>query len=535
MCTTGVRYAHEGTLPPQWLAAYERDGQGAIHGNDPGPERRAGRVLGAFIATGLLFVALPGSLLGVINLLKISGHEQSTAASTAWIQSHGQAQLLGWVGSFILGISLYVLPKFLGRRPDRFAAMWGVWALWTAGAAWRWWAGVSGLDWRTGLPAAAMIELTAFCWAQYLLWFDRRRGHGAPTRRPFPGDLASWLGFVGFGVFGLALLVNLGLSVYVARTASAPIYPAVADRVFLVLVLWGFVIPVAWGYSTRFVTVFAGLAKPSQFAARWLAVGIGAVAISALMRRFLLVDLLALSTTLGAIWALHIFSSAEREPKRAGVYVRFPIFTRVAYGWLVVGTLLGLASDLAPQFAGLGGASRHAITVGFVATLILSVGPLILPSFLNGRQLFSVRLMATSLWFISFGCLLRVSSEAIAYSRGGVAWKILPISATLELTAILLFVVNLGLTMVQPMPAWFNASGVSPEMPVYFYVTSFPKTRKLLTKAGLKTLGCVKVIPPTLTLAEAAAADRADLGQLLAALQAFFAGRQPRRPSEHFL
>jgi hypothetical protein len=197
--------------------------------------------------------------------------------------------------------------------------------------------------------------------------------------------------------------------------------------------------------------------------------------------------------------------------------------------------LLGLASDLAPELAGLGGASRHAITVGFVATLILCVGPLILPSFLNGRQLFSARLMVASLWFISFGCLLRVSSEAIAYSQGGIAWKILPISATLELTAILLFVVNLGLTMVQPMPAWFNASGVSPEMPVYFYVTGFPKTRKLLTKAGLKTLGSVKDIPPTLTLAEAAAADRADLTQLLAELRAFFACRQPRRPSKHFL
>jgi uncharacterized protein involved in response to NO len=318
MWTTGVRHVQGDTLPLQWLAAYERDGQEILDRNDPGPERRAGRVLGAFVATGLLFVALPGTLLGVINLLKITGQEQSTAASTAWIQSHGQAQLLGWVGSFILGISLYVLPKFLGRRRDRFAAMWGVWALWTAGAAWRWWAGVSGLDWKTGLPAAAMLELAAFCWAQYLLWFDRRRRRGASNPKPFPGDLASWLGLVGFGVFGLALLVNLGLSVYVARTATAPIYPAVADRVFLVLVLWGFVIPVAWGYSTRFVTVFAGLAKPSQFAARWLAVGVGALAISALVRRFLLVDLLALSTTLGAIWALHVFSSAEREPKRTG-------------------------------------------------------------------------------------------------------------------------------------------------------------------------------------------------------------------------
>src|SRR5690242_20896394 len=102
-------------LPEQWRAAFERDRENPLHGNDPLPERQAARFLAAFILTGLAFVLLPGTLLGVWNLLRIAGEQTGTGATPAWIQAHGQAQLLGWVGTFILGISLYVLPKMRGR------------------------------------------------------------------------------------------------------------------------------------------------------------------------------------------------------------------------------------------------------------------------------------------------------------------------------------------------------------------------------------------------------------------------------------
>jgi len=77
-----------------------------------------------------------------------------------------------------------------------------------------------------------------------------------------------------------------------------------------------------------------------------------------------------------------------------------------------------VAADFLPTQQGLGGASRHAVTVGFLATLIFAIGPRILPSFLNGRELYSSALMAAGLWILNLGCGLRVSSEAIAYSAG---------------------------------------------------------------------------------------------------------------------
>jgi uncharacterized protein involved in response to NO len=517
-------------LPDQWRVAFERDRQRGTQGNDPLPERRAGRALAAFIATGLAFVALPGTLLGVWNLLTIAGERNSTGVSAAWIQAHGQAQLFGWVGTFILGISLYVLPKFLGRFLTQFRLVWTVWALWTAGAAWHWWVGVSAEGWRIGLIGSGVLQLAAYLLSQYLLWFDRGPEDAAGKgRKQFPGDLASWLGIAGFAAFGVALLLNLWISLSVARQAALPEYPLVPDRVFLVISLWGFIIPVAWGYSTRFVTVFVGLEKPVQQAAKWLAAGVASIVVCALARQFFVADVLALVTTIAAIWSLRVFRPAIRAAKRAGVYPNYPAFIRLAFVWLVAGAVLGVWADMAPRLTGLGGASRHALTVGFIATLIFCVAPLILPSFLSGRELRSMGLMAASLWVLNIGCLLRVTSEAVAYSHSGLVWRVLPVSGVIELTAVCLFVLNMTLTMLQPLLAWFSPEGVQASMPVYFCVASFPKSKRLLIDAGLKTLATSREIPRTLTVAEAVAADGADLDRVMSDLRRFFAERQPRR------
>jgi hypothetical protein len=57
--------------------------------------------------------------------------------------------------------------------------------------------------------------------------------------------------------------------------------------------------------------------------------------------------------------------------------------------------------------------------------------------------------MFLSLLFLQFGCTLRVCSEPLAYE--GIlsfAWKTLPISGMLELSAVLVFAVNIALTFL---------------------------------------------------------------------------------------
>ncbi len=516
-------------LPAAWKSAYERDRLSGADYADPAPERRAARALAAFILGGLAFLAFPGTVLGVWNLVEIASHRSAGGASTAWIQAHGQAQLLGWVGSFILGISLYSLPKFRGWTLKKFGAVWTVWALWTAGVAWRWWVGVRPAEWRLGLVASALLELAAYVLAQRVLLFPPREKLRKTERRA-PSDLGSWLGIAGFAGLGLALAINLGIAIYVSLTQTLPVYPAELDHLLLIAELWGFVVPLAWGYSTRFVTIFLGLKPPDHRAARWLSPALALIVLSAFTFRFWITDALALATTLAAVSALRIFHRPARPAKLLYVYRQYPLFIQISYGWLIAATSLAVVADVFPQITGLGGASRHALTVGFIATLIFALAPRMLPAFLGGRELYSARLMAASLWLLTGGCLLRVSCEAIAYTSSPRAaiWSILPVSAYIELSAVLVFAANMALTLRQSPPAWLEPDSVSPNLPLYWFVTSFPRTRGLLINAGLKTLAQVKYPPRSLSLRDAAAADGVEIGTLLQVLNGFFIRSQPR-------
>jgi uncharacterized protein involved in response to NO len=103
----------------------------------------------------------------------------------------------------------------------------------------------------------------------------------------------------------------------------------------------------------------------------------------------------------------------------------------------------------ADHHGGIWGASRHALTVGFAATMVFSIGPRILPHFVGIQRIFSVRLMFLSLLLLQTGCLLRVSSEPLAYEGFlSPAWKVLPGSGMLWLSGVPLFAANLTLTFL---------------------------------------------------------------------------------------
>jgi hypothetical protein len=52
---------------------------------------------------------VPGTFLGVWNLLQVSSRESVGLVSPAWLQAHGHAQIFGWIGTFILGIGFYCI------------------------------------------------------------------------------------------------------------------------------------------------------------------------------------------------------------------------------------------------------------------------------------------------------------------------------------------------------------------------------------------------------------------------------------------
>jgi uncharacterized protein involved in response to NO len=494
-----------GSLPEAWVEAMRRDRVARPALADPLPERRLARLLGAFILSGLVFLVLPGTLLGVWNLLNISAGQRPGAASVIWIQSHGHAQLFGWIGTFIIGICLYTVPKFRGGAIRSLAVGWAMFGLWTAAVAARW--GAALWNWHVAVvwPAAAAAELVV---ALMLFWQCTASG-----RNRLRTELWNVLVFAGLA----GLLAALGLQLALVWPGPAvPLIPEHADAVLLWMALWIFCLPVAWGFSVRFLPTFLGL-RPAD--PRSTYVGLACLVLSAVSPYFTVAAVLALC------WSLRIFHPAPRPPKVAGVDPRFPLFVRAAYVWLIVSAALGAAG----ASRGLTGASRHAFTVGFLATLVFSIGPRILPAFLNSRELWSPRLMLAALALLTAGCTLRVASEPLAYAGlADWAWRVLPVSAFIELTAVLLFAWNIGRTLLSPMPAWIEAASIHENLPLYWYVTSYPGTRRLLAGAGLATLGRVREVPRSLTLREAAEADGIDWRPLVALLREYFDRRLAR-------
>jgi hypothetical protein len=85
--------------------------------------------------------------------------------------------------------------------------------------------------------------------------------------------------------------------------------------------------------------------------------------------------------------------------------------------------------------------------------MVFAIGQRVLPAFCGMRLLYSKGLMAASLAILNLGCFLRVASEVPAYEANlRVAWQILPVSAVSELTAVTLFAINLGITLLLPPP-----------------------------------------------------------------------------------
>src|SRR5262249_44216283 len=122
-------------------------------------ERAASRILLAFAATGIFFMLVPGTLLGVWNLISISAERGAAAVSTAWIQAHGHAQLFGWIGTFIIGIGYRSLPTSRKRSILGVDEGWWSLGLWASGALLRWGVGMDPVGWRVLLPLSAVLEL----------------------------------------------------------------------------------------------------------------------------------------------------------------------------------------------------------------------------------------------------------------------------------------------------------------------------------------------------------------------------------------
>jgi len=350
------------------------------------------------------------------------------AADARWVQAHGHAQLFGWLGTFILGIGYYAIPRLRLSRFSR-AAAWTTYGLWTAGVAMRWVIGTWPWQWRFLLALSGTLELLAVLIFAVSVFFSRPRARDDRWRNSIVMISAAGASMVA----GVAM--NAFESFVIALNGDAPVFPPAFKQRYLVLITWGFVVPFIWGFSSRWLPPLLGLRKTrtSLFVPALVVLFTGVV--------FAWPIVLA-AASLIYIAALRLFEAHERAPKMSNVFIR------IAYGWSIVAALLGLIAG-----RGYAGASRHALTVGFFAAAAFAIGSRVLPAFFNVRKLWSARLVTVSLVLLNIGCTMRVVSQILAYEHlSNHAWGPLGISAVIEMTAVTLFAANMLLSLTTGSP-----------------------------------------------------------------------------------
>jgi uncharacterized protein involved in response to NO len=408
-------------------------------------ERKKSWMLRAWILSGLFFMALPGTLLGFSNLVSISAHHGLGSMPAAWMEGHGHAQLFGWIGRFILGIGFYSQPT-RGRAAERIPL--ACFGFWTSGVLLRWIANIYEWHWRSLLVISSALEVVAV-----LLFLMAASHHKRPEAEPARArrkGMEAWMIAVLLSTAALTagVIFNLVECVRLAMYGAAPSFPHVLDQKYLLLLGWGFLAPVVWGFSARWLPAFLALNAPRARVLRaallvdFAGIGFG------LGGRLVIATILLVLAAVGMVFALRMLEKPHGRAKVQGIHASFPVFVRMAYIWLVIAAGMSVWAAMVDQHGGIWGASRHALTVGFAATMVFSIGPRILPHFCGITRLFSSHLMFASLLLLQTGCMLRVSSEPLAYEGlWGFGWHVLPVSGMLELVGVLVFAANMAATI----------------------------------------------------------------------------------------
>jgi hypothetical protein len=217
------------------------------------------------------------------------------------------------------------------------------------------------------------------------------------------------------------------------------------------------------------------------------------------------------------------------EPDRTGKFVR------VAYAWLLVSLIMLLLMPAYHYLAGLSfshaylGATRHAITVGFISLMIMGMAARVVPT-LNGVDPRTLSSLHGPFLLLNLGCFLRVTMQ-IATDWTHYAYAPIGLSGTLEVTGLawwglgLIAVIHRGRRAgreanrtIGPPPDRIEA-----EHRVADVLDWFPSTLPIFLRHGFTALNSAvlrQTLARQVTVAQASTLRRVDLPTLLNDLNA---------------
>jgi uncharacterized protein involved in response to NO len=367
---------------------------------------------------------------------------------TWWLalaQAHGNLQVFGWAGLFVVGVSLYFLPRLRGAPllavwPVRWLIGLQVTALCLRALAQPLLALTGEPFWRISLVGSGILQCMALLGIVLLLGLTFCQGP-ALTQRPAFGSILP-LVLCAFTCLALAGIVNL-----VNMCQTEGLVSATGDSLFVALGLFGFLLPMALGMSARSLPMYAGLnAFPTRslfllaslyisgllsFCAGLLGgwqgmAGAGMALMGGVLVAFI-ISFMRIMRTRGKLPqkvkqlapkpAMLAQTYQAHIVRERGAYGPFVALVASAYLWAALGGILLLSNGLAELLGWTApfveDAIRHSLTVGFLSLLICGLAPRMLPGF-SGGTIRSAKLVSATLWLGNLAALFRVGSLLLA-------------------------------------------------------------------------------------------------------------------------
>ena len=410
-----------------------------------------------FFTAGILTVLTAGATWGAWLLVKIGWAGSFFSSNIQDINAHGQAQIYGWMGLFIMGFAYQAFPRKwhteLAAPPLAAAAL----AAMIAGIALRtvgmvlsdgWGGGVAVSVAGCALQLAAIVVFTG----QMLITFR----HSLVKIEPY-------IGFIFSATFWFVAMAALDLwNTYTTLTApgraellwhvatyQAPLRDMQIHGLGLLMIL---------GVAIR---IFPGLYRlpPVPTRRAWWALAVLNLAVvgecvlfvvyrwtgNHVLAALLMIPWIMLCVGVAMLalpWRLwRPFEVRDRSGK----------FIRAAFAWLALSLLMLLALPAHLHLSGMPfshayyGAIRHAVTVGFVSMMIVGVASKIVPA-LGGLDTRKLSPLTGPFILLNLGCFLRVTFQTLTDFFPSF-FTVLGISGTLEVTALAWWGIGLILVM----------------------------------------------------------------------------------------
>jgi hypothetical protein len=473
---------------------------------------RAELVHRPFIAWALAVTLSLGAGWGALLLFAIGWNGGFQAAPADHVVAHGAAQLWGFIGLFVVGVALRFLPMGGGGPRAGLAFSRLLLAIFLIGVIGGFvWALVPGeVRWLGPLSGAALV-LAAVLFLGFLL-----RQVGGKLRN-------TWARLVTAAGVWMVLWAAATLVLRSRAAAEGPgAYGEAMRQLLMELAIFGFALNSIYGFGQRLLSGIVGSASPRGGAVEatfWLHnAGVALLALDhTAWAPF--ADLLGVAALVAGAFSYAVgmrgFVRVRRTTARPEVgEAALRRYVQLAFFWLLAGLVLLLAGDLywsarglAPAHAYLG-AVRHALTVGFMTTLILGVGQRLLP-ILGHTLLPWPRLVLPTFLLIAVGNLLRVGTE-LATPVSPTAFALMPFSAVLELSALVLFTANILRTLWPPPDPLLRTGRVTPRTSVAALLAEHPWLEDQLFAWGFAYVGRVRSVPRELTLGTLAAGEGQD-------------------------